>query len=316
MTLSTLYEGVTLVGVPTDVGAGLRGASMGPQALRVAGLAAALVRRGLDVQDRGDLIGPANPLASPVDGFRHLNETAQWSRLAFDAVYAELSSNRLPIMLGGDHSMGIGSVSAAARHCRETGKKLRLLWLDAHTDFNTAKHTPTGNTHGMPVACLCGYGPDILTSIGGHTPAIQSKQVCQIGIRSVDDGERELVHDAGIEVFDMRDIDEVGMRAVMEAALSNVDADTHLHVSFDVDFLDPSIAPGVGTPVQGGPTYREAQLCMEMIADCARVGSLDIVELNPALDVRNQTALVAVELVESIFGKSTLVRRSTVRRNP
>jgi arginase len=316
MNYATWYEGVTVVGAPTDIGAGLRGASMGPQALRVAGLAAALVRRGLDVQDRGDLSGPANPLALPVDGFRHLNETAQWSRLAYEAVYAELSANRLPIMLGGDHSMGIGSVSAAARHCRETGKTLRVLWLDAHTDFNTAKLTPTGNTHGMPVACLCGYGPDILTSIGGHTPAIRTSQVCQIGIRSVDDGERELVHDAGIEVFDMRDVDEMGMRAVMEEALASVDADTHLHVSFDVDFLDPSIAPGVGTPVQGGPTYREAQLCMEMIADCARIGSLDIVELNPALDVRNQTALVAVELVESIFGKSTLVRRSTVRRNP
>jgi arginase len=272
MTYAARYEGVTLIGVPTDIGAGLRGASMGPQALRVAGLGAALMRRGLDVQDRGDLTGPANPLALPIDGFRHLQETAQWSRLAHDAVYAELAIDRLPILLGGDHSMGIGSVSAAARHCRDAGKTLRVLWLDAHTDFNTAKLTPTGNTHGMPVACLCGYGPDVLTSIGGHTPAIQCEQVRQLGIRSVDDGERELVHDAGIEVFDMRDIDELGMRAVMEKALSNIDDNTHLHVSFDVDFLDPSIAPGVGTPLQGGPTNREAQLFIEIIYDFARVG--------------------------------------------
>ena len=212
--------------------------------------------------------------------------------------------------LGGDHCLGLGSISAVARHCRDVGKKLRILWLDAHADFNTNTLTPSGNIHGMPVACLCGYGPPVLTRIGGQVPAINPKWVRQIGIRSVDEGEKRLVHEAGLDVFDMRYIDEMGMRATMEMALALVDVNTHLHVSFDVDFLDPDIAPGVGTTVRGGPTYREAQLCMEMIADTGRLASLDVMELNPAFDVRNRTAEVAVDLIESLFGKSTLMRKS------
>jgi arginase len=186
---------------------------------------------------------------------------------------------------------------------------LRILWLDAHADCNTADITPSGNIHGMPVACLCGHGPEALTSLSGEVPAVQAAQLIQIGIRSVDEREKRLVHELGLEVFDMRYIDEMGMRHVMEQALVQMDDDTHLHVSLDADFLDPTIAPGVGTGAQGGPTYREAQLCMEMIADSGRLGSLDIVEINPALDVRNQTALLVVDLVESLFGKSTLMRR-------
>jgi arginase len=196
-----------------------------------------------------------------------------------------------------------------ARHCRDTGKKLRVLWLDAHADFNTNSLTPSGNIHGMPVACLCGFGPQALIEIGGHVPAIHAKWVRQIGIRSVDQGEKRFVHEQGLEVFDMRFIDEMGMRAAMELALALMDANTHLHVSFDVDFLDPAIAPGVGTTVPGGPTYREAQLCMEMIADTGRMASMDVMELNPALDERNRTAEVAVDLIESLFGKSTLMRK-------
>jgi arginase len=242
-----------------------------------------------------------------------LPEVVQWNQLLHDAMYAELKDGRLPIMLGGDHCLGIGSISAVAKHCRETGKKLRVLWFDAHADFNTATLTPSGNIHGMPVACLCGHGPQALIEIGGHVPALNAKDIRQIGIRSVDEGEKRLVHDAGIEVFDMRYIDEMGMRHAMELALALVDANTHLHVSLDVDFLDPSIAPGVGTTVRGGPTYREAQLCMEMIADTGRLASLDLVELNPALDVRNQTAELAVDLIESLFGKSTLMRTSNGR---
>ena len=188
-------------------------------------------------------------------------------------------------------------------------KKLRVLWLDAHADFNTNILTPSGNIHGMPVACLCGHGPKELIEIGGQVPAINPKWIRQIGIRSVDEGEKRFVHQIGLEVFDMRYIDEMGMRAAMELALALVDANTHLHVSFDVDFLDPDIAPGVGTTVPGGPTYREAQLCMEMIADTGRLASLDVMELNPALDVRNRTAEVAVDLIESLFGKSTLMRK-------
>ncbi|NMF87768.1 arginase [Aromatoleum petrolei] len=299
---------VSLIGAPTDVGAGTRGASMGPEALRVADIRAAIAAFGADVRDCGDLAGPANPNLPAVDGFRHLHEVAQWNEILHDAVYAELCAGRLPVMLGGDHCLAIGSISAVARHCRTVGKKLLVLWFDAHADLNTATMTPSGNIHGMPVACLCGHGPDVLTRIGGNIPAMLPSEIRQIGIRSVDEGEKRFLCELGVEVFDMRYIDEVGMRAVMEQALAGVDENTHLHVSLDVDFLDPTIAPGVGTTVRGGPTYREAELCMEMIADTDQLASLDIVELNPALDHRNMTAELAVDLVESLFGKSTLMR--------
>ena len=300
---------IALIGAPTDVGAGTRGASMGPEAMRVAGIAATLESYGLEVLDRGNLAGPANPWLPPVDGYRHLNEVVAWNQAVHDAMYAELAGGRLPILLGGDHCLGIGSISAVARHCRDAGKKLRVLWLDAHADFNTSALTPSGNIHGMPVACLCGYGPPALVEMGGAVPAVSPKWIRQIGIRSVDAGEKRFVHEVGLEVFDMRYIDEMGMRHTMDLALALMDANTHLHVSLDVDFLEPDIAPGVGTTVPGGPTYREAQLCMEMIADSGRLASLDIMELNPALDVRNKTADLAVDLIESLFGKSTLMRK-------
>lgn len=301
-------KSVSLFGVPTDIGAGSRGASMGPEALRVAGLPQALAGRGLDVVDRGNLSGPVNPWQPPQAGYRHFAEVVAWNRAVLEAETAELEAGRVPIMLGGDHCLAIGSISAVARHCREKGRKLRVLWLDAHADFNTAQITPSGNIHGMPVACLCGFGPRELTELAGAVPAIGADAVRQIGIRSVDPNEKKLVHDAGLEIFDMRYIDERGMRRVVEEALDGLDADTHLHVSFDVDFLDPSIAPAVGTTVPGGPTYREAQLCMEMIADTGLAASLDIVELNPALDEHNRTAELVVDLIESLFGKSTLMR--------
>jgi len=300
---------VSLIGAPTDIAAGSRGSSMGPEALRVANIGPVLVSHDLDVVDRGNLAGPPNPWQPPADGYRHLDAVVAWNRAVHDAVHAELAGGRMPILLGGDHSLGIGSISAVARHCREAGKKLRVLWLDAHADFNTNVLTPSGNIHGMPVACLCGYGPKELVEIGGKVPAISAKWVRQIGIRSVDPGEKRLVHEAGLEVYDMRFIDEEGMRHTMELALATIDANTHVHVSFDVDFLDAEIAPGVGTTVRGGPTYREAQLCMEMIADTGAMASLDVMELNPALDVRNRTAEIAVDLIESLFGKSTLMRR-------
>ncbi len=303
------HSTISLIGVPTDIGAGARGASMGPEALRVAGIRQALEAFGLTVHDCGNLIGPANPWLAAVDGFRHLAQVVAWNQSLHDAMYAQLQAGNLPIVLGGDHCLGIGSISAVARHCRTAGKKLRVLWFDAHADFNTATMTPSGNIHGMPVACLCGIGPKELVGIGGRVPAIDPKWIKQIGIRSVDEGEKKLVNDQGIDVYDMRYIDENGMRLAMEMALALLDDNTHLHVSLDVDFLDPDIAPGVGTTVRGGPTYREAQLCMEMIADTGRLASLDIVELNPAFDVRNQTALLAVDLVESLFGKSTLMRK-------
>ncbi|GAP37132.1 arginase [Piscinibacter sakaiensis] len=300
---------ISLIGAPTDVGAGARGASMGPEALRVARLQPILESHGLAVEDLGNLAGPPNPWQPPVDGYRHLDAVVAWNQVVHTAVHGELARGRLPILLGGDHCLAIGSISAVARHCRETGRRLRVLWLDAHADFNTNVLTPSGNVHGMPVACLCGHGPQALVEIGGHVPAISAKAVRQIGIRSVDPGEKRFVHEAGLEVFDMRYIDEMGMRHTMELALATLDEHTHLHVSFDVDFLDADIAPGVGTAVPGGPTYREAQLCMEMIADTGRLASLDVMELNPALDVRNRTAELAVDLIESLFGKSTLMRR-------
>jgi arginase len=305
---AAMTKTVALIGAPTDIGAGARGASMGPEALRVAGLQAALEGHGLTVLDLGNLSGPPNPWQAPHDGYRHLPEVVAWNQTVHAAVHAELARGHLPILLGGDHCLGIGSISAVARHCRDAGKKLRVVWLDAHADFNTSVLTPSGNVHGMPVACLCGQGPQALIEIGGQVPAIHPKCMRQIGIRSVDPGEKRLVHQAGLEVFDMRYIDEMGMRHTMELALATMDARTHLHVSFDVDFLDPEIAPGVGTTVPGGPTYREAQLCMEMIADSGRLASLDVMELNPALDVRNKTAALAVDLIESLFGKSTLMR--------
>lgn len=299
---------IELIGVPSDIGAGARGASMGPEALRVAGLIDMLKKHGLVVVDSGNLAGPTNPWLPPVNGYRHLAEVTAWNETLHDASYAALQKGHLPIVLGGDHCLGIGSISAVARHCRATGKDLRVIWLDAHADFNTSELTPTGNIHGMPVAILCGHGPEQLTQIGGVVPAIDSNVVRQIGIRSVDEGEKRFVHQQGLEVFDMRYIDEHGMRETMERALEGMTDNTHLHVSFDVDFLDPAIAPGVATTVPGGPTYREAQLCMEMIADTGLLASLDIMEVNPACDVKNQTALLAVDLVDSLFGKSTLMR--------
>jgi len=295
---------VHLIGAPTDIGAADRGASMGPEALRVAGIDSALRAQGVEVVDLGNLGGPHNPWQPPRDGYRHLPEVIAWNTAVHRAVAAALRAGALPLLLGGDHSLAIGSLSAVAQHCRAQRRKLRVLWLDAHADFNTHRVTPTGNLHGMPVACLCGNGPPGLIDLGGAAPQLAPSCIRQIGIRSVDPDEKRLVHGAGLDVFDMRFIDEHGMRETMNQALDGLDADTHLHVSFDVDFLDPDIAPGVGTTVRGGPTYREAQLCMEMIADTGLLASLDVVELNPAFDVRNRTAEVAVDLIESLFGKS------------
>ena len=299
---------VSIIGAPTDVGASVRGANMGPEALRVAGVGEAVARFAGDVRDKGNLSGPLNPAHPAQGGYRHLPEVVAWNRLVYAAVNEELAAGRLPIVLGGDHSLAIGSISAVARRCRESGRTLRVLWLDAHADFNTATLTPSGNIHGMPVACLCGLGPEALTCLGGVSPAIQRAEIRLVGVRSVDKPERHLLREAGIEVYDMRCVDEIGMRQTVERALAGIDAETHLHVSLDVDFLDPEIAQGVGTPVRGGPTYRESQLCMEMVADTGRLSSLDIMELNPAFDHRNATAELAVDLVESLFGKSTLTR--------
>lgn len=300
---------IALLGAPTDVGAADRGGSMGPEALRVAQIEATLRRLDREVVDLGNVSGPSNPQLPPTKGLRHLREVVDWNAAIRDALYFALNDGDFPILMGGDHSLAIGSLAAVSRFCREMGRHLTVIWLDAHADFNTSETSPSGNIHGMPVAVASGYGPDELTGLGDKTPMIEPEQMIQIGLRSVDAREKVLVGDAGVHAFDMRAIDEVGIRKVMERAIELASRQGgHVHVSFDVDFLDPSIAPGVGTTVQGGPNYREAQLCMEMLSDCGLVGSLDIMELNPAFDHKNRTAEVAIELVESLFGAKTLAR--------
>jgi arginase len=299
---------VSLIGAPTDVGASVRGAGMGPDALRVAGLVEVLRGHGLQVIDHGNLGGPPNPWTAPGAGPRHLDEVVAWNRSVFDCVAQALSVGHTPLLMGGDHCLAIGSISAIARHCRQRGKLLRVIWLDAHSDVNTPSSSPSGNLHGMPVACLLGHGPPELTGWSGQPNALTAADMDFIGIRSVDAEEKLAIRQLGLQVFDMRHIDEHGMRYTMTEALQDVDDNTHLHVSFDLDCLDPVDAPGVGTGVRGGPTYREMQLCMEMIADTGQLASLDVVEINPALDVRNRTAELAVEFVSSLFGASTLVR--------
>jgi len=299
---------VSLIGAPTDVGASVRGAGMGPDALRVAGLFEALRSHKLNVIDHGNLAGPPTPWTEPTGGVRHLQEVVAWNKSVFDRVAAVLAAGQVPLLMGGDHCLAIGSISAVARHCRYTKQHLRVIWLDAHTDINNPAISPSGNVHGMPVSCLLGQGPSQLIGWSGQSAALGPQDIDFIGIRSVDAEEKEAIREIGLQVFDMRHIDEHGMRNTMIEALHDVDDDTHLHVSFDLDCLDPADAPGVGTGVRGGPTYRELQLCMEMIADTGRLGSLDVVEINPALDVRNRTAELAVEFVQSLFGASTLAR--------
>ncbi|HEY5623644.1 MAG TPA: arginase [Gammaproteobacteria bacterium] len=307
--MSGATKKIALIGAPTDVGAGKRGSSMGPEALRVAGLERSLRRLRHEVTDRRNLAGPKNVERPREDGYRHLEEVATWCALVRDAVASALADGEIPILMGGDHSLAIGSIAAVAEHCARTKRRLTVLWLDAHADFNVPQSSPSGNLHGMPVAVIAGHGPQELTSLCSTVPMVEPSQIIEIGVRSVDEIEKTLVVESGLAVYDMRMIDEHGMRAVMARALDLARKDdSHLHVSFDVDFLDPDIAPGVPTTVRGGPTYREAQLCMEMIYDAGLLGSLDIMELNPAFDDHNRTAALVVELVASLFGEQILAR--------
>lgn len=300
---------ISLIGAPTDVGAGRRGASMGPEALRVAGIRQGLERLRHPVVDRGNVTGPINPEEPRVEGYRHLREVVAWCIAVRDAVLTSLRNGDIPILMGGDHSLTVGSMAAVAQYCAERDIAATLLWLDAHSDFNVAESSPTGNLHGMPVSILTGLGPAELTGLGPSVPIVPTDHIVQIGVRSVDEIEKKLVVERGLIVWDMRQIDELTMRVVVERALEYLARrGGHLHVTFDVDFLDPGIAPGVPTTVPGGPTYREAQLCMEMIHDSGLLRSLDVMELNPAFDDRNRTAELAVELIESLFGLQILAR--------
>ncbi len=311
-----------LIGVPSDAGAGERGACLGPEALRIAGLADALAALDYALTDHGDLPGPkvvesaAASLLPPLsaDGSRNLAAVSAWCRLLSDTTFDVAQSGQLPLILGGDHSIAMGSVNGIARHCREAGRELFVLWLDAHSDFNSPASSPTGNMHGMPVAAFCGE-PSLAGVLGPERAAsVRPGQVTLFGIRSVDRQERAAVSRRGVNVVDMRTIDERGIVAALKPVIDAVRvADGHLHVSLDVDFLDPSLAPGVGTTVPGGATYREAHFCMELLYEAGIVGSVDIVELNPFLDVRGASATVLVELTASLFGKTIIDRTQQSR---
>ncbi len=295
---------ISLIGVPADVGAGDRGATMGPEALRVAGIGKTLASMGYKVKDLGNLYGPKNPELPPIEGYRHIKENVIWNQNVHDAFYTEMTEGNIPIMLGGDHALAMGSVAAVARYAKEQNRELCVLWLDAHSDYNTCESSPSGNVHGMPVATITGNGHPELMAIGHAIPMVKPENVFQVGIRSVDVAEKKLVLESGIVVYDMRRIDEIGMHQTMKEILEQVKKkNALLHISFDVDGLDPTIAPGVGTTIPGGITYREAQLFMEMAHDSGLVSSMDIVEINPALDNKNITAEIAVDLTASLFGR-------------
>jgi arginase len=294
---------IELIGAPVEAGAGRRGCIMGPAALRVAGIDDTFVSLGHFVVDLGD-VAPATDPAFRLEGTaRNAGAIAGWTRALDEAGYQSMRRGAFPVFLGGDHSLSMGSVSGVARYAAEAGRPLFVLWLDAHTDFNTPRTSLSGNMHGMPVAFFCGEaGFDGI--LPADRPVVAPQNVFQLGIRSVDPAEREAIGLRGVNVFDMRMLDERGVAAIMRNVIRTV-ADAHglLHVSLDVDFLDPDVAPGVGTTVPGGTTFREAHLVMEMLCDSGLVASLDLVELNPFLDDRGKSARIMVELTASLFGR-------------
>jgi arginase len=303
---SDMTRHIALLGSPIDIGASQRGTLMGPAALRTAGLATVLGRLGFEVRDHGDISisAIADLTDAPPDNARHYREIQRWTRALSTQAYELARSGAIPIFLGGDHTLSMGSVNGMARHWRETGRELFVLWLDAHADYNTPATTITGNMHGMSAAFLCGESG--LDGLLGDEPraSIDPDRLELFGIRSIDKLENDLLRRRRISVADMREIDEFGVGVLIRRVIDKVRSrDGVLHLSFDVDFLDPSLAPGVGTTVPGGATYREAHLVMEMLHDSGLVRSVDIVELNPFLDERGRTARTAVELIGSLFGQ-------------
>jgi arginase len=299
---------IRLLGVPLDLGAGRRGVDMGPSALRLAHLTPALQNLGISVEDGGNIDVPQREtLEEGAADRRFLGPIADVCRRLADATARTLDAGQLPLVLGGDHSLAVGSVAAAADHARRRGERLGLVWLDAHGDMNTPGTSPTGNVHGMPLSCILGDGPKEMLALSPRVPIVDPADVALIGIRALDRRESETVRRSGVQAWTMRDVDERGVRGVLGDAVDRLlRRCTRIHVSFDVDFLDPSIAPGVGTRVRGGPTYREAHLTMELLADTGLVTSVDVVELNPILDRENETAELVVELLGSLFGKRIL----------
>jgi len=300
---------IKVIGVPLDLGASRRGVDMGPSAVRVAGLEARLEALGHEVRDGGNIsVALAETKSAGHQSARYLKEITETCTRAAEMVLKALHEGMTPVILGGDHSVAAGSVSGVAEFYRRQNQKIGLIWIDAHADMNTPASSPSGNVHGMPLAALLGLEPEPLANILGWAPKVQPENAVLIGVRDIDPAEKENIRRAGIsEVYTMRDIDERGMRTVMEEALRAAGRGTAgYHVSLDMDWIDPEDAPGVGTPVRGGATYREAHLAMEIIADHGRMVSLEVVEVNPVIDEHNRTADLAVELISSGFGKKIL----------
>src|SRR5262250_2813300 len=299
---------IRVIGVPLDLGQSRRGVDMGPSAVRVAGLEARLEQLGHVVEDAGNIAVAIPEQKKAGDPHaKYLKEITATCTKHAELVLKTLEAGQVPLVLGGDHSVGAGTVSGVAEFYRRQSKKVGLIWIDAHTDINTPESSPSGNVHGMPLGAIMGLGPSELANIYDFSPKVHPENCVLVGIRDVDNFEKENIRKAGVEVFTMRDIDERGMRAVIEEALRMAGRGTAgYHVSLDMDWIDPEDAPGVGTPVWGGATYREAHLAMEIIADHGRMLSMEIVEVNPVIDEHNQTADLAVELALSAFGKKIL----------
>jgi arginase len=303
-----MAQKVRIIGVPMDLGQSRRGVDMGPSALRGAGLQPSIKKLGLQVEDIGNL-SVKQPEEMPIGEKRakYMQEIAETCGDVAAAAEKALSEGFLPLVLGGDHSIAAGVAAGVANHFRKEKKQIGYLWLDAHGDMNTPESSPSGNVHGMPLAAIMGYGAPELVDLLGFKPKSEPGNIVIVGARDLDAQERKIVKKSGIHVFTMRDIDERGMREVMSDALKYAMDDTAgVAVSLDMDFVDPSDAPGVGTPVRGGVTYREAHLAMEMIADTESMVSLEVVEINPILDEHNRTALLGVELVLSSLGQKIL----------
>jgi arginase len=303
-----MAQKIRIIGVPMDLGASRRGVDMGPSALRVAGLQARIKQLGHQVEDIGNIsVKQPEEMSYGEKRAKYLAEIADACKDLGAIVEKSLEETMLPVVLGGDHSIAAGTLSGVAAHFKKKEKKVGLIWLDAHGDINTPESSPSGNVHGMPLAAAMGYGAIELVELQGFKPKVEPQNISLVGIRDLDTQEKKLAKKSGVHVFTMRDIDERGMREVMSDALKYAMDDTDgISVSLDMDFVDPSDAPGVGTPVRGGVTYREAHLAMEMIADTEAMVSLEIVEINPVIDEHNRTALLGVELVLSGLGKKIL----------
>ena len=296
---------IEVIGVPVDLGAGRRGVDMGPSAIRIADLAPRLEQLGHQVQDFGD-IDLMIPETQKVGAgrLRYKSPILAYCEELRTVVERSLEQNRLPLVLGGDHSIAVGSVTGSTGYYARQGESLGLIWFDAHGDANTPETTPSGNIHGMALAILLGLGDPDLVNLGGRAPKIRARNTALIGIRDLDPGERETLKKSGLTVYTMRDLDERGMRDVVDEAIRIAsDGTAGIHLSFDLDVVDPEDAPGTGTPVWGGITYREAHLAMELLNDRAQIVAIDLVEVNPVLDTQNMTGVLAAELAQSVLGK-------------